>query len=88
MNKKELHELLDLVLAIGASSKHFVSFEINTREYKVGELNITVYIFEHENGVSKKVCDSLDITASTIPVKAWLEAWAKIVQKERDYETN
>ena len=88
MSIKEIHELLDMVLAIGSSSKHFVSFELDTREYADNELSITVYIFEHEKWLSKGVCDRLDISAFTVPTKVWLEAWAKIVQKERDYETN
>ena len=88
MSIKEIHELLDMVLAIGSSSKHFVSFELDTREYADRVLCITVYIFEHENWSSKGICDSLNIKDATVPNKVWLEAWAKIVQKERDYETN
>lgn len=88
MGKRDIHELLDMVLAIGSSSKHFVSFELDTREYAENELCITVYIFEHDNFTSQGVCDRFDITAFNVQTKVWLEAWAAIVRKERDYETN
>ena len=84
MEKRELHELLDMALAIGSSSKHFVNIEFDTREYTENELRITVYIFEHEKWLTKGVCDSLDIKALTVPTKVWLEAWATIVKKERE----
>ncbi len=84
MSKKEIHELFDMVLAIGSSSKHHVNFELDTQEYAGNELDLTVYIFERENGVSKGIIDRYDITAFDVHAKVWLEAWAKIVNKERE----
>lgn len=85
MNRKELHQLLDMVIDIGSSSKHRVTLDVSTYT----ELGMYADIFIHKtdkNGFSVGVTEHISIsnTTSTNEVKARLTAWKEILDKERE----
>lgn len=88
MSRKELHELLDMVIDIGSSSKHRVNLSVSTDT----QLGMYASIFIHEtdkNGFSIGIAEHISISNMTNAAKARLTAWKEILDKEREKdETN
>lgn len=79
MSREELHELLDMVLDIGASSKHHVNLSVSTDV----EFGTYANVFIHNtdpNGFSSGA-EHIDMTEAT---KARLNAWKAVFDKERE----
>ena len=88
MSRKELHELLDMIIDIGSSSKHRVNLSVSTDTQLGMYADIFIHITD-KNGFSIDVKEHISISNMTNEVRARLTAWKEILDKERNEdETN
>ena len=89
LSKEQLMLLLGMVYEIGESSEHFVDFDYSTKTYNdlwVYGTYVSIYIHERDSvtGISKQVCDSMDVSAVNELVMNWLTSWKSRIEKERE----
>lgn len=83
MKREELHELLDMVIDIGSSSKHRVNLSVSTDTQLGMYADIFIHITD-KNGFSIGIAEHISISNMTNTAKARLNAWKQILEKERE----